>query len=115
MKIRPIRTEHELNQIRAVAQDDGSHLYWPTHVIRRDDALIIGALSVMPAVLLWSHKVMKVRESLQVQDFFEGLVANQSRVVAVPCPLDSPYLQAMKKPEMNYINAGEVNLFLKGL
>lgn len=115
MKIRPIRSQFEIDEARAVASLDGSHIHWPTHIIRRDNEEIIGTLSVMPCVLLWSHHKMLARESIQVREFFEGLLANQSRVVAVPCPKDSMYLKHMAKADSGFANLGDVQLFLKGL
>lgn len=115
MNIRPIRDIDEQKLVHEVAQADGSHLYWPTHIIRRDSGLIIGTLSIMPTVILWSKKCMLPRESLQVKDFYEGLLANQSRVISVPCPKDSAYLEQLQKESQGYLAAGEVKLFFKGL
>jgi hypothetical protein len=120
MIIRPIRSEEEVEECREVALADGSHLYWPTHVIRRYDGEVIGTLSIMPMVFLWAKNEMTARESTEVRDFYEGLLANQSRVVCVPCPKDSAYLETLRKEYTqtgrNYIPApDEVQLFFKGI
>lgn len=115
MKIRPIRDQKELDLARDSAQKDGSHLYWPTHIITRGNGDIIGTLSVMPMVIFWSHHCMLTRESIQTRDFIEGLMANQSRVVGIPCPKDSTYFGHMKKYDSGFLDLGEVNLFLKAI
>lgn len=115
MKIRPIRSQLEIDEAREVAMRDGSYIHWPTHVIKRANGQIMGTLSVIPCVLLWSHHDMLERESIEVRDFVEGLISNQSRVVAMPCPKDSAYLKHMMKPDSGFSNLGDVQLFLKGL
>lgn len=113
MNIRPIRTAEELEKVHEAAVADGHHLVWPSHMVERD-GFIVGSLSVLPTVLTWMDtKRTKVRDSLQIKMFYEGLVANTSRVVCVPCLETSPYFQYL--PKDNYIDLGKINLFVKGI
>ena len=111
--IRPIRTPDELDALHKAAADDNHMLAWPSHHIMQKGETV-GALSILPTVLVWLHtEKAKVRDALQVQSFYEGLVANSSRCVVVPCVLNSPLLPYMTKT--GYIDLGKIQLFVKGV
>jgi len=112
MTIRPIRTPEELDAVHACAKEDGHLLAWPSHVVMKDQ-YIVGSLSVMPMVLVWTKKDTKVRESLFVKDAIEAMLANQARVYCMPCLPTSPYFPLL--PKDNFIDLGQFNLFTKGL
>lgn len=113
MTIRPIRTKEELDQVHQVALEDGHHLAWPSHMVLKDN-FVVGSMSMIPMVMVWMDtKRTKVRDSVELKNFYEGVVANSSRVVALPCLETSPYFQYL--PKDGYIDLGKINLFVKGL
>ena len=115
MKIRPIRTSEELELVHKVAQADGHHLFWPTHVMEKDD-YVVGSLSVMPTVQIWlDTKRTQVRDTLFLKDHLEATMANSTRVFCIPCTDDSPLLKVLNKPELGYLHGGKLSLYFKGV
>lgn len=115
MKIRPIRTQEELTAVHEVAKENKHLLAWPSHIMEKDN-YIVGALSVMPMVMIWMHtEKTGARDLVFLKDHLEATIANQGRVFCVPCLDESPLMQVLKKEELGYFNIGKTNLFLKGV
>jgi hypothetical protein len=109
--IRPIRSVDEASLVHKLAAADNHIVPFVSHKVTKATK-IIGALSVMPMVLVWvdtQHKSMN--DALQVEAYFTGWLANASRTICVPCTPKSPFLPYMK--EQKYLDVGNVNLFIK--
>ena len=114
IKIIPLRTTQAVDAVQAVAQADGHVLVAPTHAVMKDDK-VIGSLSMIPTVLLWTDsKETKVRDSLELNSFLQNHVAaNGGTALCLPCTEQSPYFEVAKK--LGYVDIGSFKLLIKGL
>lgn len=113
MEIRPIKTTQALDAVHKLAQAEQQVLVYPTHTVSEKD-YIIGAISILPVAFVWTAKEVKARQSKQIKEFIEGMVANQSQCVVFPCNDTCPYLPYMDERQ-GFLNVGKFNLFVKGL
>ena len=116
IKVRPILTVEEFDQVLKAADADKHGALVPTHYI---DKLghPVGAFSFgnIPLVTCWfSTKELKASETLQAIGQMEA-VAEHCRLssLTVSCPKSSPLFAYMKK--LGFEDAGETHLFIKQL
>jgi hypothetical protein len=114
LKIRPIRTAEELDQVIREARANEHVVLAPTHVVTCLGE-VRGALSFVPSVLVWMHTQRnKARDSLEVKQFVENhLGSNGVNFFCLPCSVKSPYHPLL--PKAGYVDVGEFTLFMKGL
>jgi hypothetical protein len=115
VKIKPIKSQEELDAVVKLANNDGHLLAAPTHLVLDSENNIIGSLSFIPTVLVWMDtKKNHVRDSIKVKELYENhLAMNGCNVVCVPCTKESPYFQLMTKD--GYVKLCDTTLFVKGL
>ena len=113
--IRPY-TEADGEQLLANAKEDGHGVYFPTHVLIKENR-IVGYLSInaLPLILSWQDsKRMVATDSLRELGFIEGALAGWKTFV-IPCDPDSPYYKSGFLEKAGYNLYGKpVHLFLKG-
>lgn len=112
MLYRPLTTQEQIEAVNKAALDDGHPTFCPTMGIH-DDNRIVGALSVMPISVVWTHSRLNARKTKEVIDFMEGLMSTSSRIFCVPCVEKSKLFPYMTRYE--YIDLGSTHLFVKGL
>jgi hypothetical protein len=99
--IRPYIEQADKNELSVNASNDGHGVYYPTHVIVKENR-IVGYLSLnaIPLVLSWQDsKLMGPLDSVQELGYIEGSLQNAPRI-CIPCDPDSPYMKFL--PKMGY-------------
>lgn len=112
MLYRPITTQEQVEEFNKAALDDGHPMFCPTMGIK-DDERIVGALTVMPMSIVWTHSRLNARKTKEAIDFVEGSISTSSRVFCVPCVEKSKLFPYMTR--YGYIDLGSTHLFVKGL
>lgn len=113
MKFRPIVTQQEIDQVNKLALEDGHPMFAPTMSIRDDKEQLVGAFTIMPMSVVWTHSQLPARKTKEVVDFLEGNMSTQARIFCVPVVEKSRLFPFV--PKYGYIDLGSAHLFVKGL
>jgi len=112
INIRLYRPE-DREALLAAAHADGHEVYFPTHVIEKNNE-IVGYLSLnaVPLVLSWQDsKKMGPSDSLKEIGFIEGSLQHCA-FICIPCDPESPYMRFL--PKTGYAKyTVPVELFIK--
>jgi hypothetical protein len=97
---RLLGTVEELREVRAAARSDGHEPFLPTHVFRRDGAVVgYAGVGSVPLVTVWLHSEdVKPRDTLGALNLLENLVrVSGSPMVVTLVAESSPFAGAMAR------------------
>lgn len=114
LRMRPVRSQADLELLQRLAEADGHGLVAPTWMVDKGPQTI-GYIGSTPSVLLWlDSQRAKMRDSLEVMNFYENqLAANGAQIISVPCMKESPLYPFMEK--VGYRKVMDCGLFMKNL
>jgi hypothetical protein len=115
-----IKTQHEFDLLVEKAKQEKHGVFVPTHPIFKNGNMVgyfsIGSPGV-PLVLAWLSKEINARESFNLINTVENLVAGgvsgPANAVVFPVPKDSPFHPLMEG--MGFKSAGVYEFFVKEL
>lgn len=98
--VRLIRTPDEHNRVIESAKQDNHELFYPTHLVEKDN-VIVGAASVanIPMLIAWNHsKLVSARDSVHLKMVCDSIMETKGfPKYLIACNESSPYSTYMKK------------------
>lgn len=111
--IRPVNAEN-IDYVANAAASDGHRIVHPSDVVVKDGKVLgyVG-IATVPCLTMWMHtKDAKVRDSMTVLSFVEGMLArNNIKEYFLPCESASPYHHLLEKA--GFVQTNYDKLFIR--
>jgi len=118
LEVRKIKSKEELDYASKVAEKDGHHVPYATHIIYNKEGEVVGlwSLASVPLVLVWHHtKEIKKIDSMYLAETYAALMDDKGyNDFFIACDKDSPYHKHMDKFGYESCN-WDTSMFIKRL
>lgn len=100
LRVRPIGSQSEFDQLVVSAKADDHVVLFPTHAVWKNGEIVgYGSINATPMVNVWlDSKRIGPRDSVQLLGVAEALAATQGlKQIIMPCAENSPFFPMMEK------------------
>lgn len=100
--------------VKVAAQDNHNHVWFPTHLIYKDNT-IIGYLSISQTVICWiDSKRGTARDTIETIGIVDAILNDRGiKQWMIPCQHNSPYFNHMEK--LGFKPMGVNTLFIRSI
>lgn len=100
IRVRPLGSQTEVDQLVEAAKSDNHIVLFPTHAVWKGGEIVgYGSINNTPMVNVWLHsKRIAPRDSIQLLGIAEALASSQGlKHIVMPCADTSPFFPMMEK------------------